>query len=142
MFLLNTKNKMNIIETEDYNVYNLSVDDSFLDLKRSEVLKQFNSFIETITTDNNVIQLYFGEFTEREELLELVDYLVTILITAILTEEKKEEEVWQPKNSLVEQLNIMLHYQIQLINYKSKLNNFNIIIYHKQEKIYEMIEPK
>jgi hypothetical protein len=66
--------------------------------------------------------------------------LFTEAIIESLIADKKEQQAWQPRTSLVERLNLLLQSQKQLINNNSKIENFTIQMYLKNKKIYEMIE--
>lgn len=140
MLLLDTKDKMNIIEKEEYSICEFVIEDSILDLKVSEVKQYISRLIDEIDTKDNVVIRYkFNNPTTEEDMFYMTDPFVHYTIEGMLLE-KHEEEVWQPRSSLVDRLNVMLHYQIELINHNTKINNFNIEIYYNNKQIYEMIE--
>lgn len=139
MLLLNTDNRMDIVEEAAYSLYNLTITDDFFNLTCGELKKKLNDLVEELRGDNMVIRLLFDEPTELEEVEETIDLFIDYFVDAIILEQK-EQQKWQPRNSLVDRLHILLNSQIKLLNHKTKINNFNIMAYYKNEKIYEMIE--
>lgn len=139
MLLLNTDNRMDIVEEAAYSLYNLTITDDFFNLTCGKLKKKLNDLVEELRGDNMVIRLLFDEPTELEEVEETIDLFIDYFVDAIILEQK-EQQKWQPRNSLVDRLHILLNSQIKLLNHKTKINNFNIMAYYKNEKIYEMIE--
>ena len=140
MLLLDTKDKMNILETEEFEEIKISIPDAVLNLKLSDFKKFMSDIIGNIKTNKNVvIQLLFDEPTEEEEVLDTTELFTEAIIENLITD-KKEQQAWQPRTSLVERLNLLLQSQKQLINNNSKIENFTIQMYLKNKKIYEMIE--
>jgi hypothetical protein len=146
MLFLDTKGKMNIISSESFIEKKFFIEDDKFDLKLNEFEDYMKSLISNIAddcdeNDNILLSIFFDEPTKEEELTLLFNMVVNSIINAIV-DEKLEQEYWQPRNSLVDMLNVMLHYQIKLINHKTKINNFNIKIFYKNKQIYEMIEQE
>jgi hypothetical protein len=140
MLLLNTEGKMNIVETEQYNIVTLPIEDSALDLKMSELRKYVGSLIDNIDYEDNVVlQLEFSDPTPLEDVADSPEIFIELIIEAILLDEL-EEKVWQPRTTLVDRINMPVYYQTQLINHNIKFNNFTIKIRHNKEEIYEMID--
>ena len=140
MLLLDTKDKMNILETEEFEEIKISIPDAVLNLKLSDFKKFMSDIIGNIKTNKNVvIQLLFDEPTEEEEVLDMTELFTEAIIESLIAD-KKEQQAWQPRTSLVERLNLLLQSQKQLINNNSKIENFTIQMYLKNKKIYEMIE--
>ena len=139
MLLLNTDNRMDIVEEAAYSYYNLIITDDFFNLTCGELKKKLNDLVGELRGNNIVICLLFDEPTELEEVEETIDLFIDYFVDAIILEQK-EQQKWQPRNSLVDRLHILLNSQIKLLNHKTKINNFNIMAYYKNEKIYEMIE--
>ena len=140
MLLLDTKDKMNILETEEFEEIKISIPDAVLNLKLSDFKKFMSDIIGNIKTNKNVvIQLLFDEPTEEEEVLDMTELFTEAIIESLIAG-KKEQQAWQPRTSLVERLNLLLQSQKQLINNNSKIENFTIQMYLKNKKIYEMIE--
>lgn len=140
MLLLDTKDKMNILETEEFEEIKISIPDTVLNLKLSDFKKFMFDIIGNIKTNKNVvIQLLFDDPTEEEEVLDTTELFTEAIVENLITD-KKEQQAWQPRTSLVERLNLLLQSQKQLINNNSKIENFTIQMYLKNKKIYEMIE--
>ena len=138
---------MNIVSSESFTEKKIFIEDKKLDLKPNEFDNYIKLLIDDISAEvsedeNVLLGICFDEPTEEEELIfYLTDPIVNSIING-LTGKKLEQEYWQPRNSLVELLNVMLHYQIKLINHETKINNFNIKIFYKDKQIYEMIEQE
>lgn len=138
--LLNTKDKLTIVEeNQDTVVCSFDIGDSVFDLTMSSFKEFIGGLVADIQPrDNVIIQLHFGQDSNREEVIEMID-IFTEAIVERLIDKKKAEEVWQPTNEIVERLALLLKSQIELANHTTKINNFNIQMYYENEKIYEMI---
>lgn len=140
MLLLDTKGKMNIVETENYNVVDFKIADEILEKKFYEVKEYFKTLVETIIYEENVVlRLHFTEPTTEEELIDLSDVIAEYFVD-VMAGEKHEAEIWQPRSTLIDRINLKLYSQIKIINHDMKFKNFNIKILHNEKEIYEMIE--
>lgn len=140
MLLLDTKGKMNIVETENYNVVDFKIADEILEKKFYEVKEYFKTLVDSIIYEENVVlKLHFTEPTTEEELIDLSDVIAEYFVD-VMAGEKHEEERWQPRSTLVDRINLKLYSQIKIINHDMKFKNFNIKILHNEKEIYEMIE--
>jgi hypothetical protein len=92
MLLLDTKDKMNILETEEFEEIKISIPDAVLNLKLSDFKKFMSDIIGNIKTNKNVvIQLLFDEPTEEEEVLDMTELFTEAIIESLIADKKEQQ---------------------------------------------------
>lgn len=147
MKFLDTKDKLNILETEEHQTVNITLETSLFDLPAEEFKNVFAGYCTTITDYHCEVPLLISitcNDMPDDEIVDFGDLLFECLMQNFTTKEHKfEKDLWQPKTIISDLLNMTMDAQCQILNYKSLVPIFTVEFKNdKNQVLYNMIIDK
>ena len=146
MKFLKTDDKLEIVETDDFQELIKSFPGSIFDYNFkvfNETIAEYINQVLKYKESRPVLIVFNCLQLEEEEVQYFSDVCFEYLISNIVTDEKKfETDLWQPRTEISEQLNMTKDAQSKILNYKSKIEAFNILFKIKNNVIVEMIKER
>lgn len=139
MKFLDTNGSMDIVEREDYCLKTVTITDSMLDLVVPLYIKNIQEQMGREYSENNCYLFKFICDNVSDEDILYTKNLVYEIVAEHLASEKLNKD-WQPRPTLVEQLDANLRAQTIFLNHKITPQFLNVVFEKNNVICYNMIK--